>query len=276
MPELAPVSSRARRRRLRRRHPRGPRRHPARLPDADLRLRGRLPRPDDPRAQGPRGDRPPAQLAGVRLERAPARRLRARRSTTGTRWTSSRRARSSTTRTRTTRTRRSSGTTTTPTGARRRRSTTASWARTCSTTSARRSSSCRSGEYDVPLVIADHAFNRDGSFRYAENVDLGFRGDTILVNGAVSPRMRVERRIYRLRFLNASNARSYELRLGQRPRGRADRQRRRPARARRRPHRACRCTRPSGSSCSSTSAEFRAGLRARAAQHGGRGEHEEP
>ena len=70
------------------------------------------------------------------------------------------------------------------------------------------------GEYDVPLVLADHAFNKDGSFRYAENVDLGFRGDTILVNGAVAPRMRVERRIYRLRFLNASNARSYELRLG--------------------------------------------------------------
>ena len=69
-------------------------------------------------------------------------------------------------------------------------------------------------EYDVPLVLADHAFNADGSFRYAENVDLGFRGDTILVNGAVTPRMRVERRIYRLRFLNASNARSYELRLG--------------------------------------------------------------
>ncbi|HWK29674.1 MAG TPA: multicopper oxidase domain-containing protein [Solirubrobacter sp.] len=70
------------------------------------------------------------------------------------------------------------------------------------------------GEYDVPLVIADHAFNKDGSFRYAENVDLGFRGDTILVNGAVVPRMRVQRRIYRLRFLNASNARSYDLKLG--------------------------------------------------------------
>ena len=69
-------------------------------------------------------------------------------------------------------------------------------------------------EYDVPLVIADHSFNKDGSFRYAENVDLGFRGDTILVNGAVTPRMAVKRRIYRLRFLNASNARSYELRLG--------------------------------------------------------------
>src|SRR5215213_936450 len=70
-------------------------------------------------------------------------------------------------------------------------------------------------EYDVPLILADHAFNRDGSFRYAENVDLGFRGDTILVNGAVAPRMQVERRIYRLRLLNASNARSYELRLGE-------------------------------------------------------------
>ena len=63
-------------------------------------------------------------------------------------------------------------------------------------------------------MIADHAFNRDGSFRYGENIDLGFRGDTILVNGAVSPRMRVERRLYRLRFLNGSNARTYRLRLG--------------------------------------------------------------
>jgi spore coat protein A len=70
------------------------------------------------------------------------------------------------------------------------------------------------GDYDVPIVIADHAFNRDGSFRYVENIDVGFRGDTILVNGAVSPRMRVQRRKYRLRLLNASNSRSYTLRLG--------------------------------------------------------------
>ena len=34
-------------------------------------------------------------------------------------------------------------------------------------------------------MLADHAFNKDGSFRYVENVDLGFRGDTMLVNGAV-------------------------------------------------------------------------------------------
>ena len=70
------------------------------------------------------------------------------------------------------------------------------------------------GEYDIPILLADHAFNKDGSFRYAENVDLGFRGDTILANGAVSPRLAVERRIYRIRFLNASNARSYNLKLG--------------------------------------------------------------
>ena len=69
-------------------------------------------------------------------------------------------------------------------------------------------------EYEVPIILGDHAFNKDGSFRYEENVDLGFRGDTILVNGAISPRMAVERRKYRFRLLNGSNARSYTLRLG--------------------------------------------------------------
>ena len=70
------------------------------------------------------------------------------------------------------------------------------------------------GEHDVPIVLADHAFNRDGSLRYTENVDVGFLGDTILVNGAVAPRMRVQRRLYRFRFVNASNSRIYDLRLG--------------------------------------------------------------
>src|SRR6185436_6024803 len=58
---------------------------------------------------------------------------------------------------------------------------------------------------DVPLMIQDRSFNADGSFRYRFDLDRGFRGDTILVNGAVAPRMTVERRIYRLRILNASN-----------------------------------------------------------------------
>ena len=72
----------------------------------------------------------------------------------------------------------------------------------------------RLAEFDASAALADHAFNRDGSFRYAENVDLGFWGDTLLVNGAISPRMAVRRRKHRLRFPDASNARSYALRLG--------------------------------------------------------------
>ena len=70
------------------------------------------------------------------------------------------------------------------------------------------------GDYDVPLMITDRSFNVDGSFRYRTDLDRGFRGDTILVNGAVAPRMKVERRLYRLRFLNAANARAFELELG--------------------------------------------------------------
>jgi spore coat protein A, manganese oxidase len=71
-----------------------------------------------------------------------------------------------------------------------------------------------SGDFDVPLVIQDRSFNADGSLRYTENVDEGFMGDTIVVNGTVSPRFAVKRALYRLRFLNASNARAYSLELG--------------------------------------------------------------
>ncbi len=70
-----------------------------------------------------------------------------------------------------------------------------------------------SGDFDVPLVIQDRAFNADGSLRYTENIDEGFMGDTIVVNGSISPRFAVKRALYRLRFLNASNARAYRLEL---------------------------------------------------------------
>jgi FtsP/CotA-like multicopper oxidase with cupredoxin domain len=70
------------------------------------------------------------------------------------------------------------------------------------------------GEYDVPLVIQDRSFNADGSLRYAEDIDAGFMGDTIVVNGSVAPRFAVRPALYRLRFLNASNARAYSLALG--------------------------------------------------------------
>ncbi len=129
------------------------------------------------------------------------------------------------------------------------------------------------GEYDVPLVIADHAFNRDGSFRYQENVDVGFRGDTILVNGAVSPRMAVRRRRYRLRLLNASNSRSYTLQPRAWPQDGADRRRRRAARRARDPPEAAdaprRARRPRD-----RLPRLRAGHRARAAQRRRPGRHD--
>jgi spore coat protein A, manganese oxidase len=71
-----------------------------------------------------------------------------------------------------------------------------------------------SGDFDVPLAIQDRAFNANGSLRYTENVDEGFVGDTIVVNGSVSPRFAVKPALYRLRLLNASNAREYRLELG--------------------------------------------------------------
>ena len=82
---------------------------------------------------------------------------------------------------------------------------------TSSRTRSRPRSGCPRGDFDVPLVIQDRAFNADGSLRYTENVDEGFMGDTIVVNGTVSPRFAVKRALYRLRFLNASNARAYRL-----------------------------------------------------------------
>lgn len=68
------------------------------------------------------------------------------------------------------------------------------------------------GEYDVPLVICDRSFDEDNQLLYPSAFPIdGFYGNTVLVNGAVVPRMRVERRLYRFRILNASNARTFEL-----------------------------------------------------------------
>ena len=65
------------------------------------------------------------------------------------------------------------------------------------------------GEFDVPLMIYDALFNRDGSLAFNDNGHLGMWGDIITVNGVPWPTMRVKPRIYRFRVLNASVARSY-------------------------------------------------------------------
>ncbi|MEU4191141.1 multicopper oxidase domain-containing protein [Kribbella sp. NPDC026611] len=76
------------------------------------------------------------------------------------------------------------------------------------------------GDRELPLVIADRAFNADGSFLYPVAKDghgvetkymEGVIADVTLVNGAPWPVHEVDAVRYRLRILNASNARRYGL-----------------------------------------------------------------
>ncbi|HLR86083.1 MAG TPA: multicopper oxidase family protein [Nocardioidaceae bacterium] len=82
------------------------------------------------------------------------------------------------------------------------------------------------GERDIPLMIADRAFDGDGAFIYpaldptmseepgVEDAYMeGVLGDVVLVNGAPWPELEVDAARYRFRILNASNARRYRLRL---------------------------------------------------------------
>lgn len=68
-----------------------------------------------------------------------------------------------------------------------------------------------SGEFDLPLAFQDKQFARDGSLLYNSFDHNGFLGDKFLVNGMIQPFHRVQRRKYRIRLLNGSNARFYQL-----------------------------------------------------------------
>ena len=81
-----------------------------------------------------------------------------------------------------------------------------------------------SGKYEIPLMIQDKTFNKDGSLYYPKQPEKPvpelessiipeFIGDTILVNGKVWPYLKVEPRKYRFRLLNASNTRFYRIQL---------------------------------------------------------------
>ncbi|MCX4648125.1 multicopper oxidase family protein [Streptomyces sp. NBC_01446] len=80
------------------------------------------------------------------------------------------------------------------------------------------------GERELPLMIADRSFGSDGSLTYPSldpalrdrpgvraPYEAGVLGDVILVNGVPWPIHEVDASRYRLRLLNASNARHYEL-----------------------------------------------------------------
>jgi len=82
------------------------------------------------------------------------------------------------------------------------------------------------GERELPLMITDRAFAADGSMRYPsldpslrsvpgveDAYAAGVLGDVIVVNGAPWPVAEVSANRYRLRLLNGSNARRYDLAL---------------------------------------------------------------
>jgi FtsP/CotA-like multicopper oxidase with cupredoxin domain len=72
-----------------------------------------------------------------------------------------------------------------------------------------------SGEYDIPLVIQDRAFDNDNQLVYMSGHMMermnGFLGDWIMVNGHPDFILPVATRAYRLRLLNGSNSRIYKL-----------------------------------------------------------------
>ena len=65
-------------------------------------------------------------------------------------------------------------------------------------------------EFDVGLTVSDMMFQADGSQLWDDRNHSGLWGDVILVNGAPWPVMKVKRRVYRFRILNASISRSYK------------------------------------------------------------------
>ncbi len=67
------------------------------------------------------------------------------------------------------------------------------------------------GVDEIPLIVQDRAFNPDGTFKEFLNFPaLVVRtGDTILVNGAITPMFEAPAQMVRFRILNASNGRTY-------------------------------------------------------------------
>jgi spore coat protein A, manganese oxidase len=75
------------------------------------------------------------------------------------------------------------------------------------------------GSYEIPLVICDRMFDKDGQLYYpvSENPRgpwiSEFAGNAFLVNGKLLPYLEVEPRKYRFRVLNGSNSTFFDLKL---------------------------------------------------------------
>lgn len=69
------------------------------------------------------------------------------------------------------------------------------------------------GIYDVPLTVSDAMFTSDGRLGFDTRSNSGLFGDVVLVNGQAWPVMKVQKRVYRFRILNASVSRGYRFHL---------------------------------------------------------------
>lgn len=69
------------------------------------------------------------------------------------------------------------------------------------------------GVDDFPVIIQDKRLDNFGTPTYNPSSNSGFLGDVLLVNGVKDPFVEVSRGWVRLRLLNASNARRYQLML---------------------------------------------------------------
>ncbi len=69
------------------------------------------------------------------------------------------------------------------------------------------------GVDDIPVIVSDKRFRRDGRFDESDHGVTGLLGDTLLVNGTLGPYQHVATARIRLRLLNASTARIYSFGL---------------------------------------------------------------
>ncbi|MGM0534205.1 MAG: multicopper oxidase family protein [Campylobacterota bacterium] len=70
------------------------------------------------------------------------------------------------------------------------------------------------GVDDIPLVIQDRRFDKNGQFDYVSSMHdrmMGVTGDVFLINGAVHPTFTPQKKLVRFRILNGSNSRIYSL-----------------------------------------------------------------
>lgn len=70
------------------------------------------------------------------------------------------------------------------------------------------------GVNDFPLILQERFFDEENQFRYNEVYDFdGTTGDTPLINGTIRPYIEVGQEWIRLRVVNGSNGRNYDLSL---------------------------------------------------------------